>query len=114
MPAPAAVDLVPLVVPVGALDFVFDRWPRDLLARGIDRHDVELRLATLARIAAFEGRADAEIDVAGAHRQRRVLDVAAPFEARLARGVGLRCLEREERRLERLAVGFGAEVVAAE
>ena len=97
-------------------------------------------VGALGGVAALEGRTDAEIDVAGAHRHRLVgargaaaaglehaglelgaqrqhgvLDlVAAPFEARLAGLVGVGRRERDEGRLELLALAFRSERVFAE
>ena len=126
LPAPAAIDLIPLVAVADALDAVLDARARDLLAGVVDRNDVELGVDALARVAALEGGADADIGVAradrhglvglggttaagfedanldlGAQRQDGILDlVAAPFEARLADLIRFRSLQFDEGRLE--------------
>ena len=140
LPAPAAVDLEPLIGIDDALDAVFDRRAGDLRPSGIDRHDIELGVDSLTRIAAFERGGDAEVGVARADRhdlvrlgrataarfedsrldlraqgQDGVLgEVAAPFEARLAGLVGVLALQLDERRFEFFTLLLRAEPVFGE
>ena len=140
LPAPAAVDLEPLIGVDDALDAVFDRRAGDLRPSGIDRHDIELGVDSLTRIAAFERGGDAEVGVARADRhdlvrlgrataarfedsrldlraqgQDGVLgEVAAPFEARLAGLVGVLALQLDERRFEFFTLLLRAEPVFGE
>ena len=140
LPAPATIDLIPLVGIIDALDAVLDRAAGDLGAQCVDGDDVEFGVDSLARIATLEHRTDADVEIAAADRnglvgaggaaaarledpgrdlgtqgQGRVLDlIAGPFELRLAGLVGFRRGQRDEGRLELVALALRSEAVLGE